>query len=490
MKTTLTDLAPELIERICAEVAFQYNATPEDIKDNLRHLRLVCRQLKYPPEIYLFRDVTLDARKKRRLSFVPEAQVQDHIDDNGSIFRFCKVLRIKFGCNSKKEWTATQIKMPGMSDAFLVPVLSAFQQVRSVEWHVESADPSPQIITALRSLPLLKTLLLHFIGIPFHDFPLPTLSSLHKLSISNIRDGRYVQEILTQVSFMLVSNPYLTHLSLDFSSNTDRSIRFPFPSFPKPTPENPFPCKLEYLRFRGCGFKFRGRPQLGCLTYLDIDHTTFPSNTNIWAILGDTVKLRTIIVDSIPATLATYLQSYSGLEKLILRAPKKRHWGEAQGGCDREMFYKKVLPLHKESIVALALYNLSPVYWSTVDEYTSVLLECKNLEALSVDVSLEHIGGHVRNLPEMLTNLLTFPLLRSVGLYWTSDLRFTGDHQLYVWGIERNIMEFELPHDRDIFRISTIRNFFEPTLLEGRHRWGATPVKPVSGIAIDLGWVL
>jgi hypothetical protein len=90
----------------------------------------------------------------------------------------------------------------------------------------------------------------------------------------------------------------------------------------------------------------------------------------------------------------------------------------------------------------------------------------------------------------MLGLLLTFDRLEAVAILWTvGDFRLKGSETLYVWGIERNIMEYPLP-SLNAFKISTIKNFFQPERKENGYRWAATPTAKVTGTAARFGWIL
>lgn len=119
-------------DSLFGQIAFPYNSTLAEIKKDLCNLRLTCQQTRNQPIPHLFRDLTLDAQKRRLLSFLStSAEIQRYIDEHSIVFRYARILRIRFGSNPGGGWT--QIKMPGMSGSFLVPILSAFQSVQSIE---------------------------------------------------------------------------------------------------------------------------------------------------------------------------------------------------------------------------------------------------------------------------------------------------------------------------------------------------------------------
>ncbi|KAF6746796.1 hypothetical protein DFP72DRAFT_1076122 [Ephemerocybe angulata] len=498
MRTTLTSLAPELIEEICAKVQESYSSTLAEIKRDLRNLRLVCQQTRTPPEHYLFRDITLDAQA---------------IAKDTTIFRNARVLRLQFGsAESTKGWN--QIKMDGMSDAFVVPILSAFRSVKSVEWRVESADPCPQILDALSTLPEMTTLILHFNRVPFHDFTLLKLPRLKRLAILNTLEQNFTKTLLQEITELLETYTTLTHVAIDtkfpFSPDGPR-FRFPKPpSAPASVPtegdaleattgDEPGPLQgpaLQSLRLHGCGFVFKARPYLSTLTTLEVQNEDYPSNRTIWASLYhvENVKLKSIVVDSLHPFLIQYLQSYSGLEKLIFTEPKDRaefigpippqHQAEL-GSMDAD-FYTKIVPLHQDSLQSLSLYHLSPSDWRPSDSKTAALLRCSKLSTLSIDFSCNNLSTLPVRLKRVLSTLLKFEALRFLAINLVTS---GGDTSLGRWGVEGGIMDYPVPRE-GAFKISTGTCFFVPTLDGDRRRWRKVPFKAAPDMAIQLGWVL
>ena len=91
---------------------------------------------------------------------------------------------------------------------------------------------------------------------------------------------------------------------------------------------------------------------------------------------------------------------------------------------------------------------------------------------------------------QMLGSLLTFAHLEAVVILWTvSDFRLKGSEALYVWGIERNIMEYPLPSLK-AFKISTLKNFFQPEYKDVGYRWFASPTAKITGTAARFGWTV
>ncbi|KAJ2918336.1 hypothetical protein MD484_g2117, partial [Candolleomyces efflorescens] len=531
MKTTFTSLAQELIEEICAQVRHRiprYTLGAEPI-DDLCNLRLTCQQARNPPIPYLFRDVTLDAQKRRSLSFLSTgAEIQRYVEEHFIVFHYARVLRIRFGSSSGASNNAgwKQIKMPGMSDSFLVPILSTFQFVKSVEWTVESPDPCPQIIDALSTLPDLTTLILHFNGSPFHDITLSKLNHLQRLSVSNTTDDRFTGDLLNQISQYMETKATLTNVSIE---TTATGLRFPFPAGPRPpvpaateaatepsnsqtdpaaatTPSAPTPpapapsCPIQFLRIHGCGFRFKSRPNLSTLTTLEIYHRGIPANASIWTILqGANVKLKRIVVDSIPLPLLTYLKTYSGLEKLAISIPpasRNQHqnheweWEHMSSHIDHHDFYEKVIGRHHDTLESLSLYKLSPVgNWDIrMEADVETLLRCSRLSTLSIDFDVTDLNKVAIRLANLLAIALQLDHLRLLAINWV--VTHNKDISLERWGLERNIVEYPIPRPA-VFKISTGLNVFEPRLKgDGKRRWQQVTIKPVGDIAMGLGWVL
>ncbi|RXW23680.1 hypothetical protein EST38_g2145 [Candolleomyces aberdarensis] len=442
------------------------------------------------------------------------------------VFRYARVLRIRFGSNSGASNNAgwKQIKMPGMSDSFLVPILSAFQLVKSAEWMVESPDPCPQIIDALSTLPGLTTLILHFNGSPFHDFSLIKLDYLQQLSISNTKDARFTEDLFTQISQYMETKATLTHISIE---TTAPGLRFPFPAQPRPpapasieaadappdsvidaaaapaaspltqqtTPSSP----IQFLRIHGCGFRFKSRPQLSTLTTLEIYHNQIPTNASIWTILQSAnVKLKRIVVDSVPLPLIAYLKSYAGLEKLAISVPaasRNHHnheweWEHMNGHVDRSDFYEKVIGRHHDTLESLSLYKFSPVgdWDAQMDADVETLLRCSRLSTLSIDFDVSDLSKVSMRLSNLLSTALQFDDLRLLAINWVTTQN--KDISLERWGLERNIVEYHIPRQA-VFKISTGLNLFEPKVKgDGKRRWQQVTIKAGGDIAMGLGWVL
>ena len=101
-----------------------------------------------------------------------------------------------------------------------------------------------------------------------------------------------------------------------------------------------------------------------------------------------------------------------------------------------------------------------------------------------------HIDSNFVSQRQMLGTLLKLGHLEAVVILWTvSDYRLKGSESLYVWGIERNIMEYPLPSLK-AFKISTIKNFFRPEFKDGGYRWIASPTAKITGSAARFGWTL
>jgi hypothetical protein len=290
---------------------------------------------------------------------------------------------------------------------------------------VESPDPCPQIIDALSTLPDLTTLVLHFNGSPFHDISLTKLDYLRRLSVSNTTDDRFTGDLFTQISQYMETKATLTHVSIE---TTASGLRFPFPTSPRPpvpavteaatapsgseidaaptsppTPPTVPSCPIQFLRIHGCGFRFKSRPNLSTLTTLEIYHREIPANASIWTILQNAnVKLKRIVVDSIPIPLLTYLKSYSGLEKLAISIPPARNhhqnheweWQHMSGHIDHGDFYEKVIGRHHDTLESLSLYKLSPVgdWDARMEADVETLLRCSRLSTLSIDFDVTDLN--------------------------------------------------------------------------------------------------
>ncbi|KAH6910255.1 hypothetical protein BKA70DRAFT_1272571 [Coprinopsis sp. MPI-PUGE-AT-0042] len=494
MKTSIKDLAEELLEQICEAIPLRYNSTQEDIVKDLCNLRLVSRQLRYAPDPVLFREVPLNARKKRILSFLDATTFAQFKEKNQAIFRYCKVLKIQFGKDADADGVG-RIKMVGMSNDFIPGVLSGLQQVESVEWTVEPADPCPLIVSALSALPNLKTLLLIFSGTPYHDLSLLDIPSLERLLLSGVADQRFCERIIEQASVLLARGS-LTHLAINGASfSTARaSVLLPLPKATEPTTQV---SRLRQLQLQHCGLRFKGRPQFGSLTHLEVQHRYHQAVASIWTLLKQAdIRLKVIVVDTLPFPLIQYLKTYSGLERFsYLPEPGIHGWGglvmnAAAEESDEDVFYGSILPLHHDTITSLALSSFTPQNWEGKNSYTSALVKCVNLTNLSLTVDVANIGNDPVHLRQLLGTLLTFGRLEAVAILWTiADYRLKASEALYVWGIERNIMEYPLP-SLNAFKISTIKNFFQPERKDNGYRWTAAPTAKVTGVAARFGWSL
>jgi hypothetical protein len=260
-------------------------------------------------------------------------------------------------------------------------------------------------VSALRSLPNLKTLLLIFNGTPFHDLSLLDLPTIERLVLSGTADQRFCERIIEQAS-VLLERGSLTHVAINgasFSTPPGR-ILLPLPKATDPTAQVP---RLQKLQLSQCGLRFRGRPYLASLTHLEVQHRYHQGLASIWTLLKQAdVQLKVIVVDTMPFPLVQYLKSYSGLERFsYLPDATMGGWGGPFMNMnvlaeqpDEDIFYGSILPLHHDTITSLSLSSLTPKSWDEKHSQTSVLVRCVNLTNLSLTVDVASIGNDTTSL--------------------------------------------------------------------------------------------
>ncbi|KAG7086278.1 hypothetical protein E1B28_002242 [Marasmius oreades] len=291
--------------------------------------------------------------------------------------------------------------------------LNYLQNVRSVRWQLAGTE-SEQLVTKifeyLYNLPYLSEL--HFSSYHSSSFPIPfdhyPIRNLSVLSVQGPFCGD--SHSVTPALFRLITNnPSLTSMSLDvaWSPNPLHSNHL-FDSLP---PDS-FLC-LRHLRLP----RWHVNISSACIRMMpalsSLDVTLLPptgiNNNVLWALLQEEgIHLKDLAVTVVSQELLDYLQSYSGLETLVLsdvESDRNLHTSD--------QFYQRVLPKHSQTLVSLSVDARNTQEWCLTRKNAAALQECQELKNLSVSVK-----------SMVVETLLSFAprSLRSLSLTWNATL--------------------------------------------------------------------
>ncbi|KAH6885472.1 hypothetical protein BKA70DRAFT_1574401 [Coprinopsis sp. MPI-PUGE-AT-0042] len=418
MHATITDLAQELLEEICALITQSPN---RDIRRDLCSLRLACRGLRYPFNSVLFQKISMTQGLLPTMQGESEDELRDTYQN---VFHHAKALKIELDFN-------------GLASDALLSLLMGLATVTSVTWIVTEKDSYSRLVSGISSLPRLKALRLRYF--PQDTFTLPDsplLLSFSKIERLTLIGPHYPTALFKQASTLLRDGS-LTHLSIDDPIGSTSEF-FSFPSFPPPTPDDMRACRLRCLRLNRVFLRLQRRPRIfRGLTHLEARGVHYHGHETIWkTVRQNQLRLKTIVTDRITSWLITYLLTYSGLEHLeyLPQLEPMRTWNGAQP-AERHAFYSQVLPLHLESITGLTLSWITPQVWAELKRLHSVVI-------VWVIVGEWSIRSHL-------------------------EMSEIGD-------VEDGILDYQLP-SLDAFKIFTKKTFFQPRFHDDGYRWMAEP---------------
>ncbi|KAF9266006.1 hypothetical protein L218DRAFT_997358 [Marasmius fiardii PR-910] len=264
-----------------------------------------------------------------------------------------------------------------------------FRNVRAVRWQLagtESEQLVNRIFEYLSCLPYLSEF--HFTSYHSSSFPIPFDRYLiRNLSVLSVQGPFYGDSLgVTPALFHLITNnPSLTSISLDvaWSSNPLHSSQL-FEGLP---PD--FCSSLRHLRLP----RWHVNISSACIRMMPVlsslDVTLLPpsgiGNDALWILLREEgIRLRDLAVTVISQELVDYLQSYSGLETLVLSDVESDQTRNAS-----EAFYQKVLPKHAQTLVSLTVDAQNTHEWCLTQKNAMAFQSCRNLMNLSVSVKAE-----------------------------------------------------------------------------------------------------
>ncbi|KAL0068471.1 hypothetical protein AAF712_004549 [Marasmius tenuissimus] len=272
--------------------------------------------------------------------------------------------------------------------------LSALTNLRSITWGITGPDQDTvsgdreliwthKAFSELWNLPHLNDIVLGTNCQP--AIPLPPLHGLRHLQHFTIKGNWRVSDAIVSSSLspVFANNPGLITLNLSpWHAGSDHrcSFRLLFGDVAEDTP----PRRLEHLHLHGW---FATLPTLAIPHFRNLQSLTLPYVANryvrLWGVFQrEEIHLRDIAMCNVGDEVLDYLESYSGLETLLIKAPETTSVEEIGRLSGR--LYKEALPRHAESLYLLDIGTIVDSPFSVGLDNAATLSHLKNLETLDV----------------------------------------------------------------------------------------------------------
>ncbi|EDR09825.1 uncharacterized protein LACBIDRAFT_318023 [Laccaria bicolor S238N-H82] len=450
--STLDSLAPELIQRIGAELG-----------NNVTELRLVCKRMSSVLESHILRSITIDITKPRLdvgISRLTTLATQGNraatatrdlhmrnlcpLEDPSNPSRF-PTLVFDPDTGGWVEPPPTpcppDVKIAEEKMQVMLQVaIASLSNLRSFKWTIGRYDSEwapTAVMNAVRTLPLLESLELIIEGFNGPDLQLQSLRNLQSIKIS-ARSNDYFMKIIEPLSLLIANSPNLHTLHLRPMYSSQASLHRLLGNCP---PNLVLP--LQHLSLQGFSLKLDRitLPHLHRLTSLTLHnclttesgpdgaHVSMAKTSHrhdIWVVLKTTdVRLNGIDVNHVSTTLLDYISSYSGLKKL--RLAYINFGTKERSDLAANQFYNLCLGKHTSSIEELIIRPKYEGGWCFGDQALILISLCKKLKILEGSLVSAALDDAAKSLIDATTQLPHMEKL-TVHPAHLEDFRMTCDY--------------------------------------------------------------